>query len=289
MLIDNAAWHARVGGFYALKPILQYKLKTKKVPFSFQTVYFSFLALSYIIESNVNSVRYVFNWMVTKNISLITKLLKIFLFVCIVNLLCCCGDIETNLGSKYSFLTFCHWNLNGLTAHDSMKISFLQANFLQHIYDIICLSEVLLNSSIGSNDDRISIHGCNLIRLDHPSDSKRGGVRIYYKEHIPLIKRGNICTLDNCLVTEICSKGEKYFLSFIYCSPTQSHDECENFCINFELRLNNINDEFPICSIVTGDFNTCCSSWWKNDITNTPGQEIASFISSAGFAEFIDK
>ena len=67
MLIDNAAWHARVGSFYALKPILQYKLKTKKVPFSFQTVYFSFLALSYIIESNVNSVRYVFNWMVTKN------------------------------------------------------------------------------------------------------------------------------------------------------------------------------------------------------------------------------
>ena len=105
-----------------------------------------------------------------------------------VNLLCCCGDIETNLGSKYSFLTFCHWNLNGLAAHDSMKISFLQAYILQHNYDIICLSEVFLNSSIESNDDRISIHGCNLIRLDHPSDSKRGGVRIYYKEHIPLIK-----------------------------------------------------------------------------------------------------
>ena len=104
-----------------------------------------------------------------------------------------------------------------------------------------------------------------------------------------LLNKGNICTLDNCLVTEICSKGEKYFVSFIYCSPTQSHDECENFCVNFDLCLNNINDEFPICFIVTGDFNTCCSSWWKNDITNTPGQEIASFISSAGFAEFIDK
>ena len=63
--------------------------------------------------------------------------------------------------------------------------------------------ETFLNSSIETNDDRISIDGYNLIRADHPSDSKRGGVCIYYKEHIPLIKRDDICTLDNCLVTEI--------------------------------------------------------------------------------------
>ena len=63
--------------------------------------------------------------------------------------------------------------------------------------------ETFLNSSIETNDDRISIDGYNLIRADHPSDSKRGGVCIYYREHISLIKRDDICTLDNCLVTEI--------------------------------------------------------------------------------------
>ena len=42
-----------------------------------------------------------------------------------------------------------------------------------------------------------------------------------------------------------------------------------------------MNDEFPICSIVIGDFNACCSSWWKNDITNTPGPKIDSLTSSA--------
>ena len=139
--------------------------------------------------------------MVTKNMSLITKLTNIFLFICIVNLLCRCGDIETNPGPKYSSLTFCHWNLNGFTAHDSIKISLLQAYILQHNYEIICLSKTFLSSSIESNDDRISIDGYSLIRSDHPSDSKRGGVCICYKEHIPLIKRDNICTLDNCLVT----------------------------------------------------------------------------------------
>ena len=106
MPIDNATWHARVGSFYALKTLLQYKSKTRKVSFSFQTVYFLFLALSYIFKSILNNVHYFFNCIVTKNMSLIMKLTNIFLFICIVNLLCCCGDIETNPGLKYSSLTF---------------------------------------------------------------------------------------------------------------------------------------------------------------------------------------
>ena len=75
---------------------------------------------------------------------------------------------------------------------------------------MICLSETFLNSSIETNDDRISIDGYNLIRADHPSDSL-DGVCMYYKEHIPLIKRDDICTLDNCLVTEIRSQGGNVF------------------------------------------------------------------------------
>ena len=101
------------------------------------------------------------------------------LSLCLPNLLLCCGDIEKNPGPKYLSLKFYHWNLNGLTAHDSIKISLLQAYIIQNNYDIIFLSETFLNSSIQTNDDRISIDGYNLIRADHPSDSKRGGVCIY--------------------------------------------------------------------------------------------------------------
>ena len=174
--------------------------------------------------------------MVTKNMSLTNKFPNIFLFICIVNLLCRC-NIETNLGLKYSSSTFYHWNLNGLTAHDSIKISLFQAYILQHNYDIICLSEAFLNSSIESNDNSISIDGYNLIISDHPSDSKRGVVCIYYKEHSPLIKQDDICTLGNCSVTEIRSEGETYFLNCIYRSPNQSNDKFENFCVNFNLLL----------------------------------------------------
>ena len=134
---------------------------------------------------------------------MLTKLPKmtkiaIFLLFCLRNLLFRCGDIEANPGPKYSSLTFCHWNLNGLTAHDSIKISLLQAYITQHNYDIICLWETFLNSSIEPNNDRILVDRYNLITADHPSNSKRGGVCVYYKEHIPLIKRDGIYTLDNC-------------------------------------------------------------------------------------------
>ena len=114
---------------------------------------------------------------------MLTKLPKmtkiaILLFLCLTNLLFRCGDIEANPGLKYSSLTSCRWSLNGLTAHDSIKISLFQGYITQHNNDIISLSETFLNSSIQTNDDRISIDEYNLIRADQPSDSKRGRVCI---------------------------------------------------------------------------------------------------------------
>ena len=32
---------------------------------------------------------------------------------------------------------------------------------------------------------------------------KRGGVSMYYKEHLPIIRRDDLCSLKECLVTEI--------------------------------------------------------------------------------------
>ena len=130
----------------------------------------------------------------------------IFLSLYVSNLLIQCDDIEVNLGSKYSSLTFFHCNLNSLTSHNNIKISLLQAYVTQYNCDIICISETFLNSSIQNDDDRIKIDGYNLIRSDHPSDSKKGGVCIYYKEHISHIKRDDICTLGNCLVTKFALK-----------------------------------------------------------------------------------
>ena len=68
----------------------------------------------------------------------------IFLSLCVSNLLIQCGNIEVNPGPKYESLTFCHWNLNSLTAHDSIKVSLFQAYVTQYNCDIIYLSEKFL-------------------------------------------------------------------------------------------------------------------------------------------------
>ena len=52
-----------------------------------------------------------------------------------------------------------------------------------------------------------------MIRSNHPSDSKKEGVCIYYKEHKPLIKLDDICTLENWLVRVIRSQYEKCFFN----------------------------------------------------------------------------
>ena len=211
------------------------------------------------------------------------------MFLRITNLLSICGDIDANPGPRFSSLTFCHWDLNSIATHDSIKISLLQAYITQHNDDIICLSGTFLNSSIQSHDNRINIGGSNLIRSDHSSDSKKGGLCIYYKEYIPLVKGDDICTLDNHLVTEICSQNEKCFLTCIYRSSSKNHDEFQNFCAKFDTLLSYINDEFPIFSVVTGHFNARNSRWWKNDIINSAGLELDSLASSAGYTQIMDK
>ena len=93
------------------------------------------------------------------------------------------------------------------------------------------------------------------MRAYHPSNKKRKGVCIYYKEHLPVIKRHELCNLNRCLVLEIRIGGEKCFFSYLYRSQSRGREEFERFCTDFDLFLSNINDLTPACSIITGDFN----------------------------------
>ena len=195
MPIDNLIWQARVGIFNSSKPLFKTKIKNRGMLqfLLHRTVYSSYLLLTFILIKQVNNLYQVSSHLIKIiSASFCLCFLKIaditvFLLFFIQNLLSCCGDNEENHGPKYSSLTFCHWNLNRLTAHDTTKISLLQAYITQHNYDIIFLTETFLNSSILSDDNRIKIDRYSLIRSDHPSDLKKGGVCIYYKEHIPLI------------------------------------------------------------------------------------------------------
>ena len=87
------------------------------------------------------------------------------------------GDVETNPGpKKSSVIKFCHWNLNGLAAHDFLKVSLIEAFITTHNFDIICLSETFLDSTLSQHDENTMINDYWLLRADHHSYSKRGGV-----------------------------------------------------------------------------------------------------------------
>ena len=86
-------------------------------------------------------------------------------------ILVCSGDTEINPCPKTkNQISFCHCNLNGLAAHSFTKVSLLQALSVTHDYDVICLSETFLDSSISNEDQRINIKGYNLLRADHTSN-----------------------------------------------------------------------------------------------------------------------
>ena len=95
------------------------------------------------------------------------------------------GDIELNPGptkSKGNTVSVFHWNLNSITAHNFSKLTQLKVYISTYKYDFICLSEAFLDSS--TPDNLVDIQGYNLVRTDHPDNTERGGVCIYYKESL---------------------------------------------------------------------------------------------------------
>ena len=72
-----------------------------------------------------------------------------------------------------------------------------------HQYDVICVSETFLDSSILLDDRNLSIQGYCIIRADHPDDVKRGGVCLYLKENLTLKKIDNSLLHNALLLSHI--------------------------------------------------------------------------------------
>ena len=78
-------------------------------------------------------------------------------------------DVEINPGPKKKetrFFSCLHWN--SILAHN--KLTLLEAYNTIHQYDILCISETYLDSSVAIDDITLSLQGYNLARSDHPSN-----------------------------------------------------------------------------------------------------------------------
>ena len=52
-------------------------------------------------------------------------------------------------------MKFCHWNLNGLAAHDFIKVPLVEVFITSNNsndFDLVCLSETFIDSTIPNDD-----------------------------------------------------------------------------------------------------------------------------------------
>ena len=91
------------------------------------------------------------------------------------------GSIEIDLGPKQS-------SINAFSICDChyAKIFLLKAYIAIQNFSIICIFEVYLDSNTSLDDNNLEISGYKLIRSDHPSNKKRGGICICYKHFLRL-------------------------------------------------------------------------------------------------------
>ena len=186
------------------------------------------------------------------------------------------GDLEKNPGPKKDFFqTFSidQWNLNSLVAHNFTKVALLKAYLSVQRFDIFGISETYLNSSFTEDDYSLRLPGYDLIRSDYPSNNRRGGVAIYYKNFLPL-KLIDVNYLIKSILSELQTSSKIYNFISPYRPPSQTADNFDSFLDNLKLNLDAMTDNNPFLVVVIGDFNARSLSWCINDKSNYEGTKI---------------
>ena len=130
-----------------------------------------------------------------------------------------------------------------------------------------------MDSCILSHEPNLEVQGYDLIRVYHPSNVKRGGVCICYKNHLPL-KLTDINFLHECLTIELNIKNKLCVLVALYRSPSQLHNEFFSFITNLESTWQAIILRKPILSMVLGDFNAKDKLWFDQENTSYEGSVL---------------
>ena len=126
------------------------------------------------------------------------------------------GDMEENPGPKCNSnqsFSICCWNLNSITAHNYLKISLLRPYISLHNFNVVSISETYLDSTTALDDENLEITQYNLLRVDHASNSKRGGFCVYYKSSLAL-RLIDVCYLQECIIFKILIGGKSCNFSF---------------------------------------------------------------------------
>ena len=96
----------------------------------------------------------------------------------------------------------------------------------------------------------------HIFRSDYPTNTKRSGVCLYYKNSLPIKLRPDLHIFDESIVVELTLSSKKLLFAVIYRSPIQNNDQFDLFLSRLESVIAHMRCEKPDYMILTGDFNT---------------------------------
>ena len=128
--------------------------------------------------------------------------------------------------------------------------------------------------------------GYNLVRSDHPSKNKHGGVCIYHKASLPL-RVIDICFLQECMTFKVMIRNKQCCFVALYRSPSQNQDEFDSFSKNLEITLDKLKLSNPSMLAAIRDFNAKSKNWYSLDRTTYEGNIIETITSHFGLHQLI--
>ena len=118
----------------------------------------------------------------------------------------------------------------------------------------------------GERDKDFQLDGYKIIRADHASNTKRGGVCSYYKESLS-VRVSNLTNLRKCIMCEVSVQNIKGNIGVIYRSPSQNTIDFDEFLLNFEGISNTTASSDSLFTTIVGDFSSRSNFRWKKNKT----------------------
>ena len=125
-----------------------------------------------------------------------------------------------------------------------------------------------------------------MLRADHPSNSKQGGVCILYKKTLGVCIVKSL-SFNECIICEVSIQNSKGYVGVVSRSLSQDSFEFEKFLSNFEKVLSHTTLCNSLITIILGDFNARSSVWWTRNKTTIERTKLNSLTSVYGFHQII--
>ena len=215
----------------------------------------------------------------------------LFIFASLNKTLLLRAGIEINPGPPPPRLSFATFNIDSLLARDGCKLPLIEGIDSVYKFDIFGICESYLTPAITNSKLIIDGFSPDPICADSPTEGRpRGGVCLFYKDHVPLKHRPDLEVLSECIVCEITIKKKQIFYILAYRSTNQPPDIFESFITNLQLILDKIYSENPFAIILTGDLNCRFPLFWDEESFESPeGNSLGNLALINGLEQIINQ